>query len=81
MKRSNLRFKAVLRYQPNYTCYRLCRLMWERGKVGDGNGYSVKLSLALRPVLLSYSVTKIEWAIELLGFRIHYQRSYGGIYG
>ena len=39
-----MKFKSVLRYDPTLRAIRLGRLMWTRGTVGDGKGYSVKLS-------------------------------------
>lgn len=72
---------------------RLCltRLRWERGTVGDGEGYSVKLSLSLGWkwqdlwVGLFIKPEYTGWIAYLcllpcLPIRIHYQRSYGGIF-
>ena len=59
---------------------RVLRLMWTRGTVGDGRGYSAKLSLALRPALFA---VRREWqslAVTLFGVQVHYQRAYGGIH-
>jgi hypothetical protein len=74
-----MRFKWVGRYDPTMRMVRLCRLMWERGRVGDGAGYSAKLSLALRPSLLGFSRARDEWFVTFAGVRVHLQRSFGGI--
>lgn len=45
----NLRLKSVMRFDPTQGKFRIVRLMWERGNVGQpGGGYSGKLSLSLR---------------------------------
>lgn len=70
----------------------LTRLRWERGKVGDGKGYSAKLSISLcfEPrdlwVGLFWSPSgHQEWMAWLcllpaLPIRVHFQRSYGGVF-
>jgi hypothetical protein len=47
---------------------RLCltRIRWETGKVGDGKGYSNKVSISLQ----------LKWP----PLRIHRVRSYGGVF-
>lgn len=59
---------------------RLFRVMWIRGHVGDGVGYSVKLSIGLYPRLLKFERGWEEWRLWIAGLRIHAQRSYGGIH-
>lgn len=75
-----MRTKIVLRYSPTERTLRLGRLMWERGVVGSGKGYSAKLSLALVPALFRVSQAWDGWDMTLLGVRLHYKRSYGGIF-
>lgn len=77
-----MRFKPVLRFDEIQRHFRLFRLLWERGTVGDGRGYSAKLSVALTPHLWHFSrgVTH-NWLVTVLGLRIGYARSYGGIFG
>ena len=75
-----MRTKTVLRYSPNERVFRVVRLMWERGVVGTGQGYSAKLSLALAPVLFRAHRTWDGWRVGLLGVQLHYKRSYGGIF-
>jgi hypothetical protein len=58
--------KKVCRYSQGERLFRVCRLLWTRGTVGDGQGYSCKLSLGLRPVFPFV--------------RIRFARAYGGIY-
>lgn len=59
---------------------RLFRLMWTKGRVGDGNGYSCKLTLGLYPCPFSWRSSGDEWFLYLGGLRIHFQRSWGGIH-
>jgi hypothetical protein len=73
-----MKFKPVMRYSPNERMLRLCRLIWERGIVGDGQGYSAMLSLALRPALFHVRKEWDGWRFTLLGVRLHFKRSWGG---
>lgn len=58
---------------------RIGRLVWKRGDgPGFGKGWCSKLSLALTPRVARFDRAWHEWAVTLLGVRIHYQRSYGG---
>lgn len=82
LKLKNLRCKRVLRFDEIQRHFRLFRVMWERGEVGFGSGgYSVKLSVALHPRLLAWRRDGgPSWCLILLGVRVHYARSYGGIF-
>lgn len=73
-------FKWVGRYDPTMRMLRLCRWVWVRGTVGDGNGYSAKFSIALWPSAFHAARSFDGWAVTVLGVRLHLQRSYGGIY-
>lgn len=77
----NLRFKRVMRFDGTRKMLRLFRIMWERGTVGDGAGYSVKVAVSLRPSLFEM-VRDAEREIRLTvaGVRVHYARSYGGTF-
>lgn len=76
-----MRAKWIGRYDSGARMLRLGRLAWERGTVGDGNGYSAKLSFGLRIAMLQWRFDGHRgWMINVAGLRIHYQRSYGGIY-
>jgi hypothetical protein len=61
---------------------RLFRVIWNRGRVGDGKGYSAFLSLGLTPRLAAFSriASFHELRITLLGLSLHYRRSYGGYF-
>lgn len=59
---------------------RLFRIIWERGVVGDGQGYSAFFSVSLEPRLWRHERPLYGWAYTILGLRLHYQRSYGGSY-
>lgn len=76
MRRRNLRVKRVMRFDEIQRHFRLLRIMWERGTLGGGYGYSVKLAFGLWPRLLGYDRTFS--ILTVLGLRIHYSRSYGG---
>lgn len=80
----NLRFKRVLRIDEIQRHLRLFRVMWERGQPGmfHGSGYSVKLAFGLWPRLLSFEHDRgsSSYLFTVPGLRIHYCRSYGGIF-
>lgn len=76
-----MRIKRVMRFDEIQRHFRLFRLMWERGTVGDGSGYSVKLSVAVEPRLARFGRDAThDWLVTLFGVRVHYARSYGGIF-
>lgn len=74
----NLRFKPVMRWDKYARIFRLGRLTWTVGKVGDGYGYSNKFSIALTPKLFRWKLERNEWFLTVLGARFHRQRAYGG---
>ncbi|ANL84656.1 hypothetical protein AMC81_CH01875 [Rhizobium phaseoli] len=78
----SLRFKSVLRFDEIQNHLRLFRLMWERGRPGvPGGGYAAKLAIGLRPRLFHREREYGKaFLITILGLRVHYSRSYGGIY-
>lgn len=71
-----MRFKWVGRRSGKLL--RLLRFVWTRGTVGDGVGYSCKLSLALYPRLLGFRREYLSWFVYFLGLRFHFVKSYGG---
>jgi len=78
---TDLRFKLVLRRDGPQGHFRLFRIMWETGIVGDGHGHSNMVSVALQPKLLHFErVTPGAWMLVLLGVRIHRKRSFGGAF-
>lgn len=78
----SLRFKRVLRFDGIQKHLRLFRLMWERGTPGvPGGGYSAKLAIGLRPRIFEREREYGKaFLFTILGLRIHYSRSYGGIF-
>ncbi|NTG07134.1 hypothetical protein [Rhizobium rhizogenes] len=78
----SLRFKSVLRFDEIQKHLRLFRLIWERGRPGvPGGGYSAKLAIGLRPRLFEREREYGKaFLFTILGLRIHYSRSYGGIF-
>lgn len=78
-----MRMKWVFRRDTIQGFFRLVRFLWERGEVGFGNGgYSAKLSVALDPAIIRFPQrdANTDWRFTLLGVRVHYCRSYGGIF-
>ncbi len=75
-------WKPVLRWDKTAKLFRVGRLMWERGTVGDGKGYSGKLSFALwlskHGLCRCWKEEGRDWIVSILGLRFHYERSYGG---
>ena len=79
----NLRLKLVCRKDTVQGHLRLFRVMWERGDVGDGRGYSNQISVALTPRIFRWGEDNSSrwWLVEFLFIRVHRKRSYGGIFG
>ncbi len=75
-----MKVKTVFRLSPSERTFRLARVLWTRGVVGDGEGYSAKLSFAVRPVLFHRGPELFGWDVTVFGLRVHYQRAYGGIH-
>lgn len=78
VKLHDIRFKRVFRWDSHNKLLRLFRIMWERGNVGDGRGYSAKFSLACTPRIIGWHRGMFDWALTVLGLRVHYLRAYGG---
>lgn len=74
-----MKAKPVFRYDPTQRKFRLFRLLWTRGVVGDGKGYSAKLAVSLRPKLFQFQRDFNEWRVTILGIDIHNKLSYGGV--
>lgn len=77
---ANIRAKIVLRKDEIQRHFRLFRIMWETGTVGDGHGYSNMVSIAVQPKLFLWSRCGGTWLIVLCGVRIHRKRSFWGIF-
>lgn len=75
---ASMKIQRVMRWDPVAKLLRLGRLIYDRGTVGDGKGYSAKLSLALTSRLLRFRREFRGWIVTVLGVRVHYCRSYGG---
>jgi hypothetical protein len=77
-----MKVKSVFRWSPHERLYRIGRIIWRRGK-GPGHGaprnYDAQLTLALCPTLFRWESRSDCWFLRLLGIRIHYERSYGGV--
>lgn len=75
-----MKLKLVMRLDRRERKLRLFRLLWQRGTVGDGDGYSAKLSFALVPKLFEYRLELFGWRTTLFGVHVHHRKSYGGIF-
>ena len=75
-----IRLKSIFRYDPAFPKVRLFRVTWETGTVGDGQGYSTKLTFNLVPRWFEWvSFPDDKW-LTVLGVQVHRKRSYGGIF-
>ena len=74
-----MKVKAGIRKHPYAARVNLFRIFWTSGDVGDGKGYSAKLSLGLCPSLFRWQSDFNEWCLTMLGIRVHKKRSYGGV--
>lgn len=75
-----MRIRWINTYDPRQRLRRLARVTWKRGRVGDGQGYSAKLTLALTPRLFRVTREFGGWIVTLLGVRVHHSRSFGGVF-
>jgi len=79
---THLRVKTVMRYDEIQGHFRLFRVMWETGFVGDGIGHSNMVSVAVQRKLFCFErLSPASWMLVIMGLRIHRKRSYGGIFG
>lgn len=73
-----MRIKPVMTYEPTQRRVRLFRVTREVGEVGNGHGYSMKLSVSLWPRLFHFERDFDEWRLTILGVSVHARKSYGG---
>ena len=73
-----MKLKPIMTWSASDRKLRLLRLIWERGTVGDGKGYSAFFSLALMPRLFLIERTLFKFRVVILGISLHWRRSYGG---
>lgn len=59
---------------------RLFRVIWTQGTVGDGSGYSCKLSFGLSPAWFYFKRPFGGFLLIVAGLRVQYQKSLGGIH-
>lgn len=75
-----MKFKWVGRIDSTQKILRLFRLMWTRGTVGNGYGYSSKFTLAMSRKPFGFHREFREVFLTIFWLRFHLQRSYGGIH-
>lgn len=73
-----MKLKKICRWDGSQKLFRIARLVWDRGTVGDGKGYSSKLTLAVGKKLARFKFSRTEKELFLLGLRVTLLRSYGG---
>lgn len=75
-----MQIKPVMRWDSTQRKLRLFRLMWRRGIVGDGKGYSAKAAVSVTPRLFGFVRDFDGWRLTLLGVQVHHVKSWGGIF-
>jgi hypothetical protein len=75
-----MRIRSIFRHEPCARIYRLFSVTRNIGTVGDGTGYSEQFTVGLRPQRFSFFREHGGWILTICGVRIHYKRSYGGIF-
>lgn len=76
----NLRIKKVFRHDEIQGHFRLFRIMWETGTVGDGSGHSNMISVALQRAIFKFDKEGQSWLLIIMGLRIHRKVSFGGVF-
>ena len=77
-KGNAMQLKPVMTWSAAEHKARLFRVIWERGTVGDGKGYSAKLAASLVLKLAEWKRYADGWRVTVIGLSLHYRRSYGG---
>lgn len=76
-----MRVRPLFIHDPEQHKVRLVRVIWDVGTVGDGRGYSRKMTFALRRKLFAWNTfAREDWRIVILGFEVHSMTSWGGHY-
>lgn len=76
-----MKIKTVFRNDPEQRIFRLFRITWNRGVVGDGKGHSNAMSFDLCPSFFRFARDWTGgWSVRLLFVRVHRKISYGGIF-
>ena len=78
-----MRFRTVFRWSSRERLYRLFRFIWRCG-LGPGHGapenYDAELTFALCPPWwIGFRRECDGWRLWAMGFRLHHERSYGGV--
>ena len=74
-----MKFKRIMRWDSREKKLRLFRIIWNRGEVGDGKGFSACFSVALVRKLFKFDTTIYDQVrVVIFGLSLHYMRSYGG---
>lgn len=75
-----MKVERILTYSPEEAKVRVLRVVWTRGKVGDGAGYCSKLTFNIVNRIVGFERGFHSWRFTLCGLQMHYDRSYGGIW-
>lgn len=74
-----MKYKNVMTWDSGQKKFRVFRFLWQRGIVGDGFGYSAKLSFSIVAKLFSFTRGMFGWRLTVLGLQIHHLKAFGGI--
>lgn len=76
----NFKFKPVFTWSPSEKKIRLFRIMFHNFYLtSDNKSYSWCIKFSLWPKLFHTDCSRYDKSITILGFRLHYKISYGGI--
>jgi hypothetical protein len=70
--------KLVMRWSESERMLRLFRVMWNTGTVGDGHGYSTRISVGLQARWFYFTREWSAFRLTILGLHVSARRSYGG---
>jgi len=76
-----VRIQCVLRWDSAARLFRLGRVSWDRGTVGNRMSYSSIFSLAFTPRLFQWQDEVDGWILTVLCLRFHRRWSWGGRFG
>ena len=75
-----MKFKTVFRWDSGNKVLRLFSIMWCVGTVGDGKGYSAKITVALAPRFFMWRKEFYSYCLTIAGLRVHFAKNFGGIH-
>ncbi len=70
----------IMRLDKNQKVFRLFRVTWDKGTVGDVKGYSNKISFSLTPKIAVFNKKYNGWELCFLFIRINRLMNWGGLF-